>query len=145
MSSWTYEKIYESGGRDDPGFVRVGDLVFYSGGFIEAGSVMFPPGVAIDVVHGAIHLKRIAGSRQLKVVAGSEVHVFEFRTIRLWCTRWVRFKPVSINPSGDIDAQELPSLPLRIKAKEVLVSAVVLAVMLYCLLCFVSSTTGKLP
>lgn len=137
MAGWTYELLYESGGRNDQGFIRVGDLVFYSGGYVELGGVMFPPGVAIDVVHGAIHLQRLAGSTQLKAVAGLEVHVFEFRTVWLWCVRWYRYKPVSTSPAGDIDANDLPSLPRQVRLKEMVVSGLVAAAMLYFLWCLI--------
>lgn len=145
MSNWTYEKIYESGGTDDPGLVRVGDLVLYSGGYVEAGGVMFAPDVEIDCVCGAIHLKRTAGSHRLMAVAGSEVHVFEFRTVRLWCTRWYRYKPVSVSPSGDIDVSGLPNLPLGIRAKEACVTVIVAAVILYFVYCFILSAVGGSP
>lgn len=37
------QEIYESDGFEDNGFVRVGDLVCYSGSDLEADGVMFPP------------------------------------------------------------------------------------------------------
>lgn len=134
MSHWIYDLIYESGGQHDSGYVQVGDLVLYSGGYVGIAGVVFPPGAEIDLEYGAIHLKREPGSSLLQAFAGSEHHVFEYRRVPLWCSRWYRYTPVCVSSAGEIDASEMPSLPLGVRVKEwvaTTIVAVVIAQMLW--------------
>ena len=127
MSNWIYELIYESGGNGDSGQVQIGDLILTSGNYVRLGGVVFAPEQEIDFAYGPLHLRRLAGERLLRVDSpGPQIHLFEYRCVYLWSSRWFRYSPIAVSPTGEIDPSDLPELPLQVRVKERLVTLAII-------------------